>query len=166
MATKYYIPIDANPACFPKIGELVVRWGWIENQTTVLIRELLRIKKPVGDMAIGNMGISPKTRVLRSLAQHAFATNSLGKEIAALADDIHEFDKFRNDVVHGLWVHSPKGTDELALLMRKSLQQKVDPHPDKDSLKRLPEQIAMLKSIQHEAQRLTRELKALRGKFE
>jgi len=42
---KYHIPLDLNPACFPELGELVARWCWIENQTGVLIRELVRAKR-------------------------------------------------------------------------------------------------------------------------
>ena len=163
---KYDIPIDTIPDCFHLIGELATRWGWIENQTGVIIRELLHLKKPEGHMAIGNMGIQPKTRVIASLAQHLFKTNKLGAEISDLADAIQEFDKFRNDVIHGLWVYYPKGTKELALLRRKNLQQQVDPHPDKDAVKQLAPKIAKLREIQNEAQRITRAIKALRGKFE
>jgi hypothetical protein len=163
---RYNIPIDPKPDCFPMIGELATRWGWIENQTGVIIRELLRIKKPAGHMAIGNMGIQPKTRVITSLAQHLFKVNKLGREIKSLADTIQEFDKFRNDVIHGLWVYYPENTKELALLKTKSLQQKVDPHPDKDAVNQLAPKIAELRQIQNEAQRITDAIKALRGKFE
>jgi len=163
---KFHIPIDPNPQCFAAVGELATRWGWIENQTGVLIRELLRIKRPAGHMAIGNMGIQPKTRVLASLAQYSLAKNKLGSEIIVLANRIQKFDKFRNDVIHGLWVHYPPGTTQLALLQRKNLQQQVEPHPDKDIITHLPRKIEELKKIQAEAQRITTALKALHGKFE
>jgi len=147
------------------IGELATRWGWIENQTGVIIRELLRIKKPAGHMAIGNMGIQPKTRVIKSLAEYLFETNPLGKEISNLADRIQKFDTFRNGVIHGLWVYYPVNTQELALLVTKSLQQKIDPQPDKNVLKELPLKISELRELQLEALRITDSIKALRGKF-
>lgn len=166
MATKYHIPINPNPEHYQLVGELAVRWGWIENQTGVIIRELLRIRRPEGHMAIGNMGIQPKTRVLASLAKHAFRKNAIGKQLEKLADDIQGFDKFRNDVIHGLWVHAPRGTNNLALLRRKNLQQQVEPLPDRDALTQLTPKLSKLREIQNDAQRLTHELKTLRGKFE
>jgi hypothetical protein len=132
----------------------------------VIIRELLCIEKPEGLMAIGNMGIQAKVRVISSLAQYAFKVNELGPEIVALANAIQKFDKFRNDVIHGLWVHFPKGTNQLALLRRTGLQEQVKPRPDKDVITDLPVKILELQKIQNEAQRITVALKALRGKFE
>ena len=116
-------------------------------------------------MAIMSMGIQVKLRVIANLAQHIFNGNKLGKEIENLVADIQCFDKFRNDVVHGLWVHYPIGTDKPALLRRKSLEQKVNPHPDGNVMKELPLKIAKLTKIQNETQRITVAIKALRGKF-
>ncbi len=163
---KYDIPIDPKPDCFILIGELATRWGWIENQTAVLIRELLRIKKPAGHMTVSIMSIRQKTRALSSLARHIFKNKKLATEIHNLAKAIQKYDEFRNDVIHGLRVYYPKGTTELALLRRDGLQQQIDPQPDKDAVKQLAPKIAKLLEIQNEAQRITHEIKALRGKFE
>ena len=116
-------------------------------------------------MAIGNMGIQAKTRVIASLARHHFHGKALATDFVKLADAIQKFDDFRNDVVHGLWVYCPKDLTEHALVTRKKLQREVDPNADKDILNHLPRKIAELLDIQNEAQRLTREIKALRGKF-
>src|SRR5258706_2892647 len=115
MAQRYDIPIDPNPACFAKVGELAVRWGWIENQAGVLIRELQRLTKPEGLMAIGNLGIQAKCKVLIALGQHALETRDtiLAERLAGVAQAIQKFDEFRHDVIHGLWVHAPAGTSRL-----------------------------------------------------
>lgn len=159
MKYKYHIPIDPNPDCFVQIGELATRWGWIENQNTVLIRLLLRMTKPESHMAIANMGIQAKLGVLRSLASYLFDGKPLRDEIKALAKQIQGFDEFRNDVIHGLWVHYPQGTKQLALLRRNSLEQKVDPQPDTDAVTQLATRIGELKKIQAEARRITDVLK-------
>jgi hypothetical protein len=39
---------------------------------------------------------------------------------------MQEFEKFRNDVIHGLWVYFPEGSKQVALLRRKSFEQRVD----------------------------------------
>lgn len=164
--TKFHIPIDCEPIYFQSLGELATRWGWIENQASVLIRVMLQLTKPEGNMAIHSMGTNQKTRVIVSLAQHLFKTNKkLGEDLCALADEIQEFEKFRNDVIHGLWVHSPEKSKQVALLRRKSLEQRVDPHPDAGIATEFPKKLAKLKAMQNEAQRLTTELKNLRGKF-
>src|SRR5262245_54847637 len=127
----YHIPIDCEPTFFHSLGELATRWGWIENQASVLIRVMLKLTKPESNMAIHNMGTSQKTRVIVNLAQHLFQTNKeLGEELCALAGEIQEFEKFRNDVIHGLWVHAPETSKHVALLRRKSLEQRVNPEPD------------------------------------
>ena len=162
---KYHIPIDTVPDCFAHIGELATRWGWIENQTGVLIRELLRLTRPEGHMAIGNMGIQPKTRVLAALAEHLFKEKRLATDLVKLADAIQKYDTFRNDVIHGLWVYYPKNTKKLALLRRKNLQQQVDPFPDNGIVTELPSRIENLKKLQNEAQRLTDAIKSLHRKF-
>jgi hypothetical protein len=164
---KYHIPIDCEPTYFLQIGELLTRWGWIENQSSVLIRELLVVSKPESNMAIHNMALAAKTAVIRSLAEHLFKINAkMREDLKALAVDIKDFEDFRNNVVHGLWVYSPPKSKEVALLMRKSLEQRVDPHPDKDIANQFPTKLQKLRAIQNEAQRITDELKALRGKFE
>ena len=162
---RYHIPIAVEGRYFAQIGELVTRWGWVENQSGVLIRELLRIKKPEGYMAIGNMGIQAKTRVIVALACHHFAGKQLATDFSKLASDIQKFDDFRNDVVHGLWVYFPKNSTEHALITRKRLQKEIDPTPEKDIIKHFSRKIAELVDIQNEAHRLTRAIKALRGKF-
>lgn len=162
---KFHIPITVEGKYFSQVGELVTRWGWIENQSGVLIRELLRIKKPEGYMAIGNMGIQAKTRVIAALARHHFSGKQMEKDFENLTTAIQKFDDFRNNVVHGLWVYYPKDTTDHALVTRKKLQLEVDPTPDKDILTHLPRKIQQLLDIQNEAQRLTRAIKALRGKF-
>jgi hypothetical protein len=151
---RYAIPINPKATYFAAIGVLASRWGWIENQSGVVIRELLRIKKAQGHMATGNLGIFAKTRIMASPAEHLFKQYPLGDQIAALADAIQKFDTFRNDVLHGLWVYYPEKSQELALLRTKSIQQKVDPLPDKDVVKNLPRKITELREIQLEALRV------------
>lgn len=163
---KYHIPIDCDPKYFQSIGELVTRWGWIENQASVLVRVLLRLTKPEANMAIHNMAIKTKTRVIVSLAEYLFKTNKqLGQDLCALADDIQDFEAFRNDVIHGLWVYSPQKSTRVALLRRKSLEQRVNPHPDTGIGNEFPKKLEDLREIQNEAQRLTTALKGLRGHF-
>lgn len=163
MAQRYDIPIEPNPACFSRVGELVVRWGWIENQAGVLIRELLRLKKPEGFMAIVNLSIQAKCKVLISLGQHAVDKRdpTRSKRIVYAAKAMQAFDDFRNDIVHGLWVHAPEGSSNLALLQRKSLEQKVDPIADSGIMARLDAKLVQLRALQTDAQAITKDLKKL-----
>jgi hypothetical protein len=158
---KYHIPIDPNPACFAQIGELAARWCWIENQTGVIIREMLRLTKPEGLMVIGHTGIQGKCGALLALAGHTLKGSDIGSEIKSLVKAIQNFDKFRNDVFHGLFVHYPPDTDQLALLRRESVQQKVDPVPDIYAIREFPSKIAELRATQVMAQRITDDLKKL-----
>jgi hypothetical protein len=163
---KYHIPIDCEPTYFESIGELATRWGWIENQASVLIRVMLKLTRPESNMAIHSVGMNQKTRVIANLARHLFKTNKkLGEDLCVLAAEIQEFEKFRNDVIHGLWVHAPQTSKQVALLRRKSLEQRIDPHPDAGIATEFPSKLTKLKEMQYEAQRLTTALKHLKGKF-
>ena len=99
-------------------------------------------------MAIHNMAIKTKTRVIVSLAEYLFKTNKrLGQDLCALADDIQKFEEFRNDLIHGLWVYSPENSTQVALLRRKSLEQRVNPHPDTDIGNEFPKKIEKLRKF-------------------
>jgi hypothetical protein len=109
--------------------------------------------------------INARAQIIANLGEHYFGKKALGKDLVQLASDVDKFEKVRNDYLHGLWVYYPKDSKDIALLRRKSLQQKIDPHPDTDAPKLLAQHLKKLKAIQNEAQRLTRAIKALRGSF-
>ncbi len=112
-------------------------------------------------MVVGRTGMKGKLGAIRSLAQHHYPDSALGTELVDLANKIQAFDKYRNNVVHGLWVYCPQKSEELALLSTEGLQELVDPRPDKGAVTELPERITKLCEIQLEALRLTDVIKAL-----
>jgi hypothetical protein len=156
---KFHIPIDPNPECFSSLGEVAARWGWIENQLSVLIRELMRLKKPESNIAIHSLPTQRKIEVLKTLGRYAYPDEPIGTEIVALGNALSSFNDFRNDVVHGLWVDWPTKGGQLALVRRVSLQQKVDPEADRDAPKQFKSRIEKLKELQETAQRITTALK-------
>jgi hypothetical protein len=163
---KFHIPIDPNPQCFVQVGEIATRWSWVENQVSVLIRELLRLKKPEANLAIQNMMARTKLEVLSTLAQYAFTTNPLRDQIVSACCKMEKFSRYRNDVIHGLWVHRSPTDDRLAVVIRRNLKQKIDPKPDRTIVAELASKITSLREIQAEAQRLTDEVKNLKGNFD
>jgi hypothetical protein len=84
MPAKFHIPIDPNVQCFAPLGEMIARWGWMENQLTVLIRELLRLKKPESNIAIHNLPTKRKIEVLNTLGLYQPEDDPLQDQIVTL----------------------------------------------------------------------------------
>lgn len=132
----------------------------------MILRELLQMDRATGHMAIHDAGVQVKFAVIRALAKHLLRKNvALAGEIQTFCRKAQNFCDFRNEIVHDMWVHYPRGTTELALLKLDTFDRRINPFPDTETIKQLAPKIEDLKALQAAALKITDSLKALRGKF-
>src|SRR5215203_5948234 len=102
MPYRYNIPRDPKPDCFALVGELITRWSWIDNQTTVILREILRLTKPESRMAIAGADAKVKIQIINALAD-VVQTQGLGTPLREWCGRLDSLATFRNRIAHSLW---------------------------------------------------------------
>lgn len=90
---------------FAGIGEIIVRWSYIEFQLGVLIREGFNISRATGRALTTGMDIKVLCGVIRTLiaADEWIKDETLRAELAVLVRDVEDKKIDRHDYAHGVF---------------------------------------------------------------
>lgn len=159
-------PLELPPEYNAAIGEICSRWSWLEFQSGVIVREVLRLDKPAGFAITGGMSMRSVSTVLLALSLGKFLDQhpKLKADLGHLGKKLHNIGDLRNEYAHGIWGYENQKNPKLGLWKFRSPEDRVGKTWIHKPLSALLADAKTLKGLQEKAQDLTWDLKdALRG---
>ena len=87
------------------IGEIVARWGYLEFQLGVVVREIAGMPKGTGRVVTIGLGLGVLCRMVSNFSStdHWIKDKKLREDLAKLAKDIRKCAPHRNEYAHGVF---------------------------------------------------------------
>jgi|GEM_PF-4579971 len=97
------------------IGEIIARWGYLEFQLGVIVREIAELPKDTGRVLTIGPGLSSLCGMLRTFASsdNWIADESLRSKINKLVKDVQDKVPHRNNYAHGVFGFKKEGDEKV-----------------------------------------------------
>jgi len=156
--------IDTMPVeLLAGIGEVVARWGYLQFQLGVIIREACRVDRQTGTLLTQGPTIQSLCASITAIAdsEHWLKDAELRADLRKLATRVRNAKDVRNEYAHGVFGFG--GTE--GVFARYVFDKKGGPMvPEPITVEGLKRDALKPRELWEEAQRITRRLKALRQK--
>ena len=156
-------PIDEMPQeMLAGIGEIVARWGYLQFQLGVIIREIAGLPKDMGRVLTLGPDLIVLCRMLRVLTanDHWIKDAALRADLADLAEAVKKASSTRNKYAHGVFGYGEKA-GEFVLYLMQAPTHKVNPATEAIKIATLKAAASDARNLWAKAQELTRWLKTI-----
>lgn len=159
-------PIDEIPqAILAGIGEVVARWGYLQFQLGVIIREISSLPKDTGRVLTVGPDLSVLCNIIRTFtaSNHWIKDEKIRADLKNLADDVREKSSDRNDYAHGVFGFGENPNEFVRLLMKQP-KHRIKPASEPlkvEDLKRIADDA---RNLWIRAQEITNKLKSSKRK--
>ena len=90
------------------IGHIATNWSYSESYLELLIWKLIGIDNDGGHCVTTHLNSETRINILESLAKRRLPIPGLRSELSKCVAEIRRLRTVRNNIVHGLWLHSKK----------------------------------------------------------
>lgn len=158
---KRHYPVTIDSSYYAAVGEVAVRFAWLEHRLHVLIREGLRITKSAGRITLVGKDARVLADILQTIAESAalIPDATLRSKLAQYARDIDAKSKQRANYVHGVYGTPPADPFKLYRIILKG---QMDTKGERFTPKSVTQLVSHLTELQERGLQLTKDLKALR----
>lgn len=143
------------------IGKIVSRWGYLQYQLGVIIREAMKLKKETGRVLTGGMEVGVLIGVLRTISKtDKYVPNAKMREVLkAFANDVQKASDHRNDYAHGVFGYTDDIPPRFARYLWKEAQHRINPEWEVITASHLDDLATEARNLWVRAQVITKQLK-------